>query len=317
MQKVSVLIVVNNRSSLLALSFIMSTPTKSALDLLSLEIWFYIAETSAAAWVALVSTVKEIGLYSLDPNVQDRMKSRFVVRSIESADPFYETPNGYVYYATLPCGKLHSVKCSRDDFLQHLAQLTGWNIDALTPMRPYLHECVQPALIVIEETKKPFYIKWFYLSNKHSFDNHPSFIRFDYDDNEMHKSWYKMGARHRDNDLPAEIHSDLTGKKIIHEEWLFEGEYYRKPPKPQACYYGENGGIVKSHWKIGPLANPDNEVIKTLTTLMTNILRTKTDVECKQERHYNFVSLVVKRWYDPRLPVEIPIDEFVTLSSQQ
>ncbi len=163
---------------------------KLELPYLPIEIWIKIASSgSPQLWYNMALAIPGLGRYSLRPHIQQRMKAKFVKKTIETC--YY----GYTNVQwRLPNGKLHS---PTDD---------------------------QPAFIQYYQNKSKWYEEWCKDGKLHRLVNDQP-AKINYYDNGPKESewWYVDGISHRENDQPAIVYYYENGLKW-HEWWYKDGE---------------------------------------------------------------------------------------------
>ncbi len=243
---------------------------KSSLDVFPLEIWLLIAESSPAAWRQLTQVVRDVGLYSLDENVQCRMMNHFVdvdtnllPNSARHGGPFLIGDKGRTeaWYVN---DKLH-----RDDDLPALRQYLStvpeefgddWNCEGADD--PILYETWyqygqrhrdndEPAFRSYLEFGPVDREEWWQHDKLHR-DDGPATIDYHFDCNLLFLEcvrFFQHGRLHRDEDLPAVIrylNHTRVGQKVLFEIWYQDGHIHRDNDKPARLEYCAKASKLRS-----------------------------------------------------------------------
>ncbi len=173
---------------------------------LPLELWVLIGEVGGIKmWWTMVSTIPQLGRYSLSDNVQKRIKKKFTVYKKHEIIDGVNT-DIHEYY------KINN-KYHREDGPAHIIYGDGYG--------------------------KKWKEYWYKNGKKHREDG-PAEIYYRIDGEVYYEEWFYEGRVHRGGNKPARIRY-REDKKVAEEHWFVNGRRQKRLGKPFAIWYGEDG----------------------------------------------------------------------------
>ncbi len=166
-----------------------------------LEIWLQIASTSPEAWRLFTQAIPMLGRYSLRPEVQIRMKNKFVKKFTEY-ETKYDGGGTYDYH-----------------------KIVKW----LLPNRTIYREKKSAWIEYYSSSNggKKEYEEWYTSGSdlNHRGEDKPAYISYYSESGKIEEEiWYKEGNYHRDGDKPYAIQYYPSGEKR-RETWCLPNKY--------------------------------------------------------------------------------------------
>ncbi len=227
-------------------------------ELLPFDILLLIAEIGPWAWRLMTTAIPSVGRYSLNKNVQRKMKKRWTTKEVKVDEYGWHTTTRYL----LPNGKLYREKkpavIERDNHCNYISMEEYY-----TGLAGRLHRDNNPSFIEYAPDGTMF-LELYYKHGLLYRDNGPAVIKRRILEGTPSKIMiiYEEyctsipGVIHRDNDLPALIeykrHTIFghRGYKLNREVYCKNGNIHRDGDKPAYILYDFIGGnhILNDHF---------------------------------------------------------------------
>lgn len=186
---------------------------------LPLELWVFISEfLGAKDWHALIRAVRILGVFSLNINVQSKMKTKFTIYKSYNTGPALTFADLYlpqIFEWRLPNGALHrgNDEYARKTIEDNCTSKSEWFYNGVRH-----REDGKPAIMVHGGQNR----EWFYKGLRHRDGDKPAVDNRcqDYDEDKLEKIWYKHGKIYRKGDKPSHI---------IYKSLVDEGPFVYKP----------------------------------------------------------------------------------------
>ncbi len=202
---------------------------------LPLELWVMVGEVGGPeVWRILTLAIPNMGRYSLNENVQIRMKTMFLTKSIEME----KGVGGNIYQITsykLPNGELHNTN-EEPACTSHLLATIGEHFGELHNEES---ACTGVGEHLILNSKR-----W-YRNGKLHRENKSAWVEYHENGNKIKEEWYKDDKSHRE-DGPAWIYYYENGNKWI--EWWWKDDKRHREDGPAFIQYYKNGNKKEEQW---------------------------------------------------------------------
>ena len=200
---------------------------RDSLDILPAELWTCIAEQSPASWFALCCSVGWLGLYSLDPSVQQKLMDRWVDSETQR----------------LPNDAKHGMHMEMSYYENYTSVVWYRNGNKHRDERDL------PAAINYRESGTVSDEAWYRNGVRHrERGDLPAVLSYCLDGTTVEfEAWYRNGKLHRDGDLPT-AKTYYLDSILSHEEWHRNGVKHRNGDLPAVSHYYSDGAVAFEQW---------------------------------------------------------------------